>query len=207
MIIINKYAYIRVSSAEQNTDRQYDSVSELNIPTSNIYIDKLPGGDFARPSYRALMRRLVKNDILYIKSIDRLGRNYAEIQNEWRILTKEMGVYIVVIDMPLLDTGRGKDLMGTFLADTVLAVLSFVAENERDNIKKRQAEGIKSVKARGVKFGRPAKKAPDNFIDSVKLWENGKITFDEILRITGLKQATFYNRLWELRIKNGKKKV
>ena len=158
MVIIKEYAYIRVSTADQCTDRQMDSIATLNIPVSHIFIDKLSGKDFNRPLYRALVKKLKAGDLLYIKSIDRLGRNYEEIQHQWRILTKDKGVDIVVLDMPLLDTRRGKDLVGTFLADTVLAVLSFVAENERENIRRRQAEGIASAKARGIKFGRPRKK-------------------------------------------------
>jgi len=141
---------------------------------------------------------------LYIKSIDRLGRNYEEIQNQWRILTKEKDVDIAVIDMPLLDTRNGKDLMGTFIADLVLQILSFVAQNERENIKKRQAEGIAAAKARGVRFGRPIKRPPENFGLLVKRWEHGKMSLDEVLEQTGLKEATFYRRLRELRMTKGK---
>ena len=150
------------------------------------------------------MRKLKRGDLLYIKSIDRLGRSYEEVQNQWRILTKERGVDIAIIDMPVLDTRNGKVLMGTFLADIVLQVLSFVAQNERENIKQRQAEGIASARARGTKFGRPIKKSPDNFGELVRQWEKGKLRFEEVLERTGFKQATFYNRLREYRI--GKKK-
>ena len=149
------YGYIRVSTREQNEDRQLIALREIAVPEANLFMDKQSGKDFQRPQYKKLVRKLKKDDLLYIKSIDRLGRNYEEIQNQWRVLTKEKGVDIVVLDMPLLDTRRGKDLMGTFLSDIVLQVLSFVAENERTNIRQRQAEGIAAAKARGVKFGRP----------------------------------------------------
>ena len=152
----NLYGYIRVSTREQNEDRQILALKELAIPEKNLFMDKQSGKDFKRPQYRKMVRKLKKDDLLYIKSIDRLGRNYSEILEQWRILTKEKGVDIVVLDMPLLDTRRGKDLMGTFLSDIVLQVLSFVAENERTNIRQRQAEGIAAAKARGVRFGRPA---------------------------------------------------
>ena len=151
----NTYGYIRVSSRDQNEDRQIDAMNQLKIVPKNIYIDKQSGKDFERPEYKKLFKRLKRDDVLYIKSIDRLGRNYEEIQNQWRTLTKEKGVDIVVMDMPLLDTRRGKDLMGTFLSDIVLQVLSFVAENERVNIRQRQAEGIAAAKARGIHLGRP----------------------------------------------------
>jgi DNA invertase Pin-like site-specific DNA recombinase len=203
MIFIKEYAYIRVSTADQNEDRQLDAMTALNIPQSHIFIDKQSGKDFNRPLYQILTKKLKRGDLLYIKSIDRLGRNYEEIQNQWRKLTKERGVDIVVLDMPLLDTRTGKDLMGTFLADIVLQVLSFVAQNERETIKKRQAEGIASAKARGIKFGRPVKKPPENFAKLVKQWERGKMSFQEILQEAGLKESSFYRRLRELRaVKN-----
>lgn len=148
----NIFGYIRVSSRDQNEDRQLIALKELAIPEKNIFIDKQSGKDFKRPQYRKMIRRVRKDDLLYIKSIDRLGRNYAEILEQWRILTKDKGIDIVVLDMPLLDTRRGKDLMGTFLSDIVLQVLSFVAENERTNIRQRQAEGIAAAKARGVRL-------------------------------------------------------
>ena len=195
------YAYIRVSAIDQNESRQFDALQGLDIPESHIYIDKQSGKDFERPSYKTLVKRLRQGDLLYIKSIDRLGRNYAEIQNQWRILTKERNIDIVVLDMPLLDTRHGKDLMGTFLADIVLQVLSFVAQNERETIKKRQMEGIASAKARGVKFGRPVKKPPDDFAKLVRDWESGKLSFGEILEKTELKESSFYRRLRELRAK------
>ena len=154
LIIAEIYAYVRVSTREQNEDRQLIAMNELQVPKKNIFIDKQSGKDFERPHYKKLIKRLKKDDLLYIKSIDRLGRNYNEIQEQWRILTKEKGIDIVVLDMPLLDTRRGKDLMGTFLSDIVLQVLSFVAENERVNIRQRQAEGIAAAKAKGVRLGR-----------------------------------------------------
>ncbi len=193
------YGYVRVSSADQNEDRQILAMRELNIHPALIYLDKQSGKDFERPAYRALIANLKPGDLIYIKSIDRLGRNYEEIQRQWLLLTKELSVDISVIDMPLLDTRNGKDLMGTFIADLVLQILSFVAQSERENIKIRQAEGIAAAKARGVRFGRPTKKSPENFFALVKQWEHGKINLKEILEQSGLKQATFYNRLRELR--------
>ena len=149
------YGYIRVSTKEQNEDRQVIALEEAGIDKQNVFMDKQSGKDFQRPQYKKLLRKLRKDDLLYIKSIDRLGRNYSEILEQWRLLTKEKGVDIVVLDMPMLDTRRGKDLMGTFIADLVLQILSFVAENERVNIRQRQAEGIAAAMARGVQFGRP----------------------------------------------------
>jgi DNA invertase Pin-like site-specific DNA recombinase len=198
------YGYVRVSSADQNTDRQIDAMSGIKIPEAQIYTDKQSGKNFERPQYKALLNKLKPGDLIYIKSIDRLGRNYDEIQNQWRILTKERGVDIAVIDMPLLDTRNGKDLVGTFLADIVLQILSFVAQNERENIRKRQSEGIAAAKARGVRFGRPVKKPPENFRELVRAWGHGKLTFEEILEQTGLKESTFYRRLRELRLPENK---
>ena len=172
------YGYIRVSSKDQKEDRQQIALKEVGVELRNIYIDKQSGKDFNRPQYKKMLRKLKKDDLLYIKSIDRLGRNYEEILQQWRILTKEKGVDIVVLDMPLLDTRRGtrrgKDLMGTFLSDIVLQVLSFVAENERTNIKQRQAEGIAAAKAQGIKFGRPPLPLPDNFYEVHKAWRSKK---------------------------------
>ena len=159
----NIYGYIRVSSRDQNEDRQLIAMRKIDVPEKNIYMDKQSGKDFERPQYKKLVKKLKKDDLIYVKSIDRLGRNYEEIQNQWRVLTKDKGVDICVIDMPLLDTRRGKDLVGTFLSDIVLQVLSFVAENERSNIRQRQAEGIAAAKARGVRFGRPPRPLPEGF--------------------------------------------
>lgn len=189
-----QYAYIRVSSRDQNEDRQLAAMQGLCIPKRNLYIDKQSGKDFERPQYKKLVRRMKKDDLLYIKSIDRLGRNYKEILEQWRILTKEKGVDIVVMDMPLLDTRRGKDLMGTFLSDIVLQVLSFVAENERESIRQRQAEGIAAAKARGVKFGRPALPLPDNFCAVHKAWREKKIPLRLAAKACHMPEGTFYDK-------------
>lgn len=188
------YGYCRVSSVSQNEERQLIVMEEMNVPEKNIYIDKQSGKDFNRPQYKKLLRKLNENTILYVKSIDRLGRNYAEIQEQWRIITKEKKSDIVVIDMPLLDTRRGKDLMGTFLSDIVLQVLSFVAENERSNIKQRQAEGIAAAKARGVKFGRPPKPLPDNFYEVHQRWRKKEIPIIEAAKLCGMSKSTFHDR-------------
>ena len=159
----NVYGYVRVSTSEQNEDRQLIAMNTVQVPERNIYMDKQSGKDFKRPMYMRMLKRLKQDDVLYIKSIDRLGRDYEEVLEQWRMLTKEKKVDIVVLDMPLLDTRRGRDLMGTFLSDIVLQVLSFVAENERKNIRERQKEGIEAARRRGVRFGRPAKPVPENF--------------------------------------------
>ena len=196
------YGYVRVSSTDQNKDRQMLALQKQNIAEKNIYIDKLSGKDFNRPAYKKLIKKLKSGDLLYILSIDRLGRNYEEIQNQWRVLTKEIGADICVIDMPLLDTRQGKDLMGTFIADLVLQILSFVAQNERENIRKRQLQGIAAAKAKGVRFGRPEKEIPPEFISLIKQWEKKKITLAEILKMCQISESTFYRRLREYRIKN-----
>ena len=188
------YGYIRVSTREQNEDRQLIALREMAVPEANLFIDKQSGKDFQRPQYKKLVRKLKKDDLLYIKSIDRLGRNYEEIQNQWRILTKEKGVDIVVLDMPLLDTRRGKDLMGTFLSDIVLQVLSFVAENERTNIRQRQAEGIAAAKAKGIRFGRPPLPLPENFHENYQRWKSGEITCTTAARACGLPLSTFRDK-------------
>ena len=198
------YGYIRVSSADQNEDRQRIALSEVGVEEKNIYMDKLSGKDFNRPQYKKLVRCMNNGDLLYILSIDRLGRNYAEIQNQWRVLIKEIGIDICVIDMPLLDTRTCKDLMGTFIADLVLQILSFVAQSERENIKKRQAQGIAAAKAKGVHMGRPVKGVPDNFGELVKLREKKKISLEQILQECGISEATFYRRLREYRLMNEK---
>lgn len=193
------YGYIRVSSVDQNEDRQIVALRGRGIPERNIFMDKQSGKDFDRPQYRKLVSKLKPDDILYIKSIDRLGRDYGEILEQWRVLTKEKQIDIVVLDMPLLDTRRGKDLMGTFLSDIVLQVLSFVAENERSNIRQRQAEGIAAAKARGVRFGRPVVAVPDDFDYFVREWECKRLPFAEMLEQCGMSESTFYRRLRELR--------
>lgn len=196
------YGYVRVSGTDQNEDRQMLALRGQSVKERNIYIDKLSGKDFNRPSYRKMISRLKSGDLLYILSIDRLGRNYEEIQNQWRVLTKEIGADICVIDMPLLDTRQGKDLMGTFIADLVLQILSFVAQNERENIRKRQLQGIAAAKAKGVRFGRPEKELPQEFILLVEQWEKKKIALPEILKQCKISESTFYRRLREYRIKN-----
>ena len=192
------FGYVRVSSKDQNEDRQMICMQELGIPRRNTYVDKQSGKDFKRPQYQKLLKKLKRNDVLYIKSIDRLGRNYEDVQTQWRILTKEMGVDIVVIDMPILDTRRGKDLMGTFLSDIVLQVLCFVAENERDNIRRRQAEGIAAARARGVRFGRPKVPVPDNFPELAQAYLNREITGVEAARLCGMSKSSFDRRCKEI---------
>ncbi|MCI9119883.1 MAG: recombinase family protein [Flavonifractor sp.] len=183
---------MRVSSTDQNEDRQLMAMRELTIPEKHLFVEKQSGKDFERPQYKKMVRRLKAEDLLYIKSIDRLGRNYGEILEQWRILTKEKGVDIVVLDMPLLDTRRGKDLMGTFLSDIVLQVLSFVAESERDSIRQRQAEGIAAAKARGVRFGRPPKPLPPNFHQVHRDWRGKKVTLQEAANACAMPVSTFY---------------
>ncbi len=196
---MNTYGYMRVSSTDQNEDRQLISLVQKGINQKNIYCDKQSGKDFNRPSYKRLLKKLRKDDLLYILSIDRLGRNYEEIQIEWRRITKEIGADICVIDMPLLDTRQGKDLMGTFIADLVLQILSFVAQNERENIRHRQAQGIAAAKARGVRFGRPEKIMTEDFIHLTKQWEKKKIPLSVILKKCEISESTFYRRLREYR--------
>lgn len=200
----NTYGYVRVSSTDQNEDRQIIALSACNIPLKNIYMDKQSGKDFDRPQYKKLTRELKSGDLLYIMSIDRLGRNYEEIQKQWRILTKEIGIDICVLDMPLLDTRQGKDLMGTFIADLALQILSFVAQNERENIKKRQAEGIAAAKAKGIKFGRPEIRTPENFGTIIKRWEKRRITTEEALKLCHMSRSTFYHKQKEYRLTHRK---
>ena len=190
----NIYGYVRVSTKEQNEDRQLFALHEVGVPQKNIYMDKQSGKDFNRPQYKKLLKKIKPGDLLYIKSIDRLGRNYEEIQNQWRIITKEKNADIYVIDMPLLDTRRGKDLLGTFISDLVLQLLSFVAENERTNIKQRQAEGIAAAKAKGVRFGRPPKPLPDNFHEAYQRWKQGEITGTAAAKECGMPLSTFRYR-------------
>ncbi len=194
------YGYVRVSSSDQNEDRQLLAMRDKMVPEGNIHMDKQSGKDFVRPAYQQMVKRLRPGDLLYILSIDRLGRNYEEIQTQWRVLTKEIGVDICVIDMPLLDTRNGKDLMGTFIADLVLQILSFVAQNERENIRKRQAQGIAAAKARGVAFGRPSISLPEDFAQVVWAWEQRELDICEAVGRCGMSKATFYRRLRELRV-------
>ena len=190
----NIYGYVRVSTKEQNEDRQLIALHDVGVLQKNIYMDKQSGKDFNRPQYKKLLKKIKPGDLLYIKSIDRLGRNYEEIQNQWCIITKEKNADIYVIDMPLLDTRRGKDLLGTFISDLVLQVLSFVAENERTNIKQRQAEGIAAAKAKGIRFGRPPKPLPDNFHEAYQRWKQGEITGTAAAKECGMPLSTFRYR-------------
>lgn len=189
---MQEYGYVRVSTKEQNADRQLMAMRPL-VPEGNIYVDKQSGKDFQRPRYLRMVKRLKREDVLYIKSIDRLGRNYTEILEQWRILTKTKGVDIVVLDMPLLDTRREKNLLGSLISDIVLQILSFAAENERENIRARQAEGIRAAKARGVSFGRPRRKLPENFGAMRRAWRGGEMTLRQAAQGCGLPESTFFN--------------
>lgn len=189
------YGYIRVSAADQNESRQVAALAEKNVPEANIYIDKISGKDFNRPNYRKMVGRFREGDLLYVLSIDRLGRNYEEIQVEWRHLTKEVGIDICVIDMPLLDTRTRKDLMGTFIADLVLQILSFFAQNERESIRKRQAQGIAAARAKGVRFGRPELVLPDTFAEDLERYRNRKMTKSEMLGKYKISESTLYRRV------------
>ena len=188
------YGYVRVSSVEQNEDRQLLALEKVGVTKRNIFIDKQSGKDFERPRYKRLVKKLKPGDLLYIQSIDRLGRNYLEIQEQWRILTKEKRIDIAVIDMPLLDTRSGKDLLGTFIADLVLQILSFVAQTEREHIKERQAQGIAAARARGVKFGRPKKEVPVNFHAVLEKWKRHEITGREAAKLLNMPLTTFLQR-------------
>ncbi len=196
------YGYARVSSAEQNEDRQIIAISEQGVDERNIFIDKISGKNFERPAYKQLIKRINKGDLLYIQSIDRLGRNYREIQEQWKTLIQDKKIDICVIDMPLLDTRNGKDLMGTFIADLVLQILSFVAENERVTIRERQKQGIRAAKQRGVRFGRPECEIPKEFNGYINDWEKGKLTAKQIAKMCNISEATFYRRLREMRSEN-----
>lgn len=198
------YGYVRVSSIDQNEDRQLQAMKKLEITVKNIFVDKQSGKDFERPQYQKLLKKLKRGDLLYILSIDRLGRNYEEIQRQWRHLTKDVGIDICVIDMPILDTRPYKDLLGTFVSDLILQVLSFVAENERDNIRKRQAQGIAAAKARGVRFGRPEAKLPEEFPVLVWQWERRQISTKELLKECNCSESTLYRRVREMRKENQK---
>lgn len=188
------YGYVRVSNVDQNEDRQMMALIAVGVAEDAIYVDKQSGKNFARKQYQHLLKKLEAGDLLYIKSIDRLGRNYEEVQEQWRLLTKMKGVDIVVIDMPLLDTRRSKDLLGTFIADLVLQVLSFVAQNERENIRQRQAEGIFAAKKRGVRFGRPQKPLPENFEEVHGRWQRGELTCREAAKLCNMPYGSFRRR-------------
>lgn len=188
------YGYIRVSTREQNEDRQRIALIEMGVPKNRIYMDKQSGKDFERPQYKQLLQELDGDSVLFVKSIDRLGRNYADLNEQWRIITKEKGADIVVADMPILDTRREKNLLGTFISDIVLALLSYVAENERINIRQRQAEGIAAAKARGVKFGRPPVPLPDNFHEVHRQWREKKLTLKQAAKACCLAESTFFDK-------------
>jgi len=195
------YGYVRVSTTDQNLERQLTAMREAGVAPEQLFADKQSGKDFDRAAWKRVVRRLRPGDTVFVASIDRLGRNYTEIIEQWRILTKEKGADIVVLDMPLLDTRNGKDLMGTFIADLVLQILSFVAHSERDNIKKRQAEGIAAAKARGVRFGRPRKAMPTDFGALVEQWERGELRTGELREMCGgISRSTLYIKVreWEL---------
>ncbi len=201
----NTYGYVRVSSTDQNEERQLIALRNADVPESNIYLDKQSGKDFNRPQYQKMVKKLNSGDLLCVMSIDRLGRNYEEIQKQWLVLTKEIGIDICVLDMPLLDTRQGKDLIGTFIADLVLQILSFVAQSERENIRKRQEQGIKAARANGVRFGRPEIKAPKDFDKLVGAWEENRLPLSAVLKKCGMSEATFYRRLREYRQINAEK--
>ena len=194
----NLYGYIRVSTRDQNEDRQLIALRELKIPEKNIFMDKQSGKDFNRPQYKRLVRKLKKDDLLYIKSIDRLGRNYAEILEQWRLLTQTKGADIVVLDMPLLDTRKNRDLTGTLIADIVLQLLSYVAQTEREFIRQRQAEGIAVAKAQGVRFGRPPLVQPKAFPAVHQAWLKKEISAREAARRLSVTHKTFLRWAHEL---------
>ena len=200
------FGYARVSTRHQNEDRQLQALEEVPIPPQNIYVDKQSGKDFERDQYQKLLEKLRTNDVLYIKSIDRLGRNYREIIHQWKILTQDLGVDVVVIDMPLLDTRRGKDLLGTFISDVVLQILSFVAENERDSILQRQKEGIAIARANGVRFGRPKRPLPDNFREIAIMWRSGLITSVAGAKLCNLPLTTFRSKAMEIEFQRKKRR-
>lgn len=193
------FGYVRVSTTGQNEDRQLITMQELNEEI-RIFTDKQSGKDFDRPQYKKMIRQMKKGDLLYVVSLDRLGRNYTEIKEQWRILTHKKGIDICILDMkPILDTRASKDLFGTVISDLVLSILSFCAENERTYIRQRQAEGIAAARARGVHLGRRRNPVPHNFNDIIKRWENGELKTSEVLKICNMKESTFYRRLRELR--------
>lgn len=199
------YGYARVSTRDQNEDRQIIALREKGVPERNIFVDKLSGKNFERPQYKKLLRKLKGGSVLYIKSIDRLGRSYRDLSEQWRIITKEKGVDVVVIDMPLLDTRREKNLLGTLISDLVLALLSYVAESEYQTIHQRQAEGIAAAKARGVHFGRMPRPLPENFQEVYQKWKQKKISVAKAAEECGMPQTTFYERakaFEKTRIKN-----
>lgn len=192
------YGYVRVSARDQNEERQVIAMRDYGIPLKDMVIEKQSGKDFERPKYRMLLRKLRSGDVLVVKSIDRLGRNYNEILEQWRVITKEKHVGVVVLDMPLLDTRQGRDLTGTLIADIVLQLLSYMAETERANIHQRQAEGIAAAKARGVRFGPPKIALADDFPTLARLWRNGKISSRQAAGKLGISYQTFLRRAKEM---------
>lgn len=193
----NVYGYVRVSTRDQNVERQLIALEKMGIVRSAIFVDHQSGKDFQRPAYQRMVKKLKPGDVMVTKSIDRLGRNYEEIKEQWRILTKEIGADIIIQDMPLLDTTKSRDLLGNFISDIVLQLLSFVAENERNNIRTRQAEGIAAAKKRGVRFGKPAIPIPDNFSELYKRWEQGAISINEFAQHCNMGRSTIYKRIGE----------
>lgn len=201
----NVYGYCRVSSRDQNEDRQLIAMREMEVPEENVFVDKQSGKDFNRPEFKRLMTKIQPNDLIVVKSIDRLGRNYGEIQEQWKQITKDRKVDLYVIDMPMLDTRREKNLLGTFISDLVLTLLSYVAENERVNIRQRQAEGIAAAKARGVQFGRKPRDLPDNFDEMRERWRRKEISVTQAAKECGMPQTTFYERVRKLEKENSEK--
>lgn len=193
------YGYVRVSSKDQNIERQLIALRDAGIPDKRIYIDKQSGKDFERPAYKSLLRKLKAGDVLVTKSIDRLGRNYEEIMEQWRVITKVKGADIIIQDMPLLDTSKTRDLLGTFISDLVLQLLSFVAQNERETIRQRQAEGIAAAKKRGVRFGKPKIELPENFPDLYEKWNHKEITIQEFAKLCNVGRSTLYVKISEYR--------
>lgn len=193
----NVYGYVRVSTREQNVERQLIALEKMGIDQTEIFVDRQSGKDFQRPAYQNMIKKLKSGDVVVTKSIDRLGRNYEEIKEQWRILIKEIGADIIIQDMPLLNTTKSRDLLGNFISDIVLQLLSFVAENERNNIRARQAEGIAAAKRRGVRFGKPAIPIPENFAELYGCWEQGAITINELARLCNMGRSTIYKRIGE----------
>lgn len=191
------FGYIRVSSKDQNEDRQIDALSRFGIPKRYLFIDKQSGKDFNRPAYKRMLKRLIPGDVLVVKSIDRLGRNYTDIIEQWRIITKEKQADIKVLDMPLLDTTYGKDLLGTFISDLTLQIMSFVSQLERENIRQRQAEGIAAAHARGIRWGNTTKQFPDNFNELYRSWKYGEIDTSSLMKHCDMKHTAFYKHLKE----------
>lgn len=202
----NTYGYVRVSTRDQHEDRQIAAMLDFGVAVENITVEKLSGKDFQRPLYQQLVDSLGSGDVLVVKSIDRFGRNYDEIIQQWGLLTKEREIAIVVLDMPLLDTREGRDLTGKLIADIVLQVLSYVAQVERENIRQRQAEGIAAAKARGVKFGRRRIELPESFLELAELWQNGAVTASAASEALGISRRTFMNRIQELTLRRGNKR-